>query len=56
MANRNLHNSKKVTHLFGANYHEGSQKIAPRTPETQEEAVTASKSLQYFSHYEIGKI
>ena len=41
---------------MAANYHAGSQKIAPLTPETQEEAVTTSKSLQYFSHYEIGKI
>lgn len=48
MAYCNLDNSKKIMHLLGENCHASSSKIAALAPATQEEAVTASKSLQFF--------
>ena len=35
MANRNLDNSKKITHIVGANCHAGSLKTAALVPATQ---------------------
>jgi hypothetical protein len=55
MANRNLDNSKKITHLVGQIPCEQLEN-RPLTPAAQGKAVTASKSLQFFSQYGIGKI